>query len=53
MRILTAVLLAVLLSGCGAQAPTGDTACCNAPAPGTVSVHVNGQVGTAIGGAIR
>jgi hypothetical protein len=53
MRTLRFLLAAALLSGCGAQTSAGDAACCNAPAPGTVTVHVNGQVGTAIGGAIR
>ncbi len=53
MRLSTFLLLATLLNGCGAQTRTDDTACCNAPAPGTLSVRVNGQVGTAIGGTIR
>lgn len=49
MRSSLLLFLAILLSGCGAQpAPTASD-CCHAPPPGTLSVHVGGNVTTAVG----
>jgi hypothetical protein len=49
MRTIMLLFLAALLNGCGGQPLTDQTPCCNAPTPGSVSVHLNGEVTTSIG----
>lgn len=39
----------VLLAGCSSQPPTPAASSYQAPPPGTVTVHMNGAVGVAVG----
>jgi hypothetical protein len=42
--LLPSLLFFLVLAGCVDPSPVANTACCAAPAPGTISIHTNAEV---------
>jgi hypothetical protein len=49
VQLVRILLFGGLLVGCATSPPPGDAACCATPDPGTVRVHVGGQLGVSTG----